>query len=82
MSARMIEYGDADVMVCGGSESSVTPLAVGGFASEAGPDQPVRVLVCTSLHADRAEEGYRKLGLKRELDLRPVLYKDVRSDTP
>jgi 3-oxoacyl-[acyl-carrier-protein] synthase II len=33
MSARMIEYGDADVMVCGGSESSVTPLAVGGFAS-------------------------------------------------
>lgn len=56
--------------------------AVGGFASEAGPDQPVRVLVCTSLHADRAEEGYRKLGLKRELDLRPVLYKDVRSDTP
>lgn len=32
-SARMIEYGDADVMVCGGAESSVTPLAVGGFAS-------------------------------------------------
>ena len=55
---------------------------VGGFASEAGPDQPVRVLICTSLHADRAEEGYRKLGLTRELDLRPVLYKDVRSDTP
>ncbi len=33
MSARMIEYGDADVMVCGGAESTVTPLAVGGFAS-------------------------------------------------
>jgi len=29
----MIEYGDADVMVCGGAESTVTPLAVGGFAS-------------------------------------------------
>ena len=27
---RLIEYGDADVMVCGGAE---TPLAVGGFAS-------------------------------------------------
>ena len=50
---------------------------VGGFASEAGPNQPVRVLICTSLHADRSEEGYRKLGLTRELDLRPVLYKDV-----
>ncbi len=30
---RLIEYGDADVMVCGGAESTVTPLAVGGFAS-------------------------------------------------
>ena len=33
MSARMIEYGDAEVMVCGGAEATVTPLAVGGFAS-------------------------------------------------
>ncbi len=33
MSARMIEYGDADVMVCGGAESTVTHLAIGGFAS-------------------------------------------------
>ncbi len=33
LAARMIEYGDADAMVCGGAESSVTPLAIGGFAS-------------------------------------------------
>lgn len=33
MSARMIEYGDADVMICGGAESTVTELAIGGFAS-------------------------------------------------
>ena len=33
ISARMIEYGDADAMVCGGAEATTTPLAVGGFGS-------------------------------------------------
>jgi 3-oxoacyl-[acyl-carrier-protein] synthase II len=32
-SFRMIQYGDADAMICGGAESTVTPLAIGGFAS-------------------------------------------------
>jgi len=32
-AGRMIEYGDADVMIAGGSEATVSPLGVGGFAS-------------------------------------------------
>jgi 3-oxoacyl-[acyl-carrier-protein] synthase II len=33
ISARMIEYGDADVMICGGAEATVSPLGIGGFAA-------------------------------------------------
>jgi 3-oxoacyl-[acyl-carrier-protein] synthase II len=33
LSARMIEYGDCDVMIAGGAESTVSPLGVGGFAA-------------------------------------------------
>lgn len=32
-ASRMIEYGDADVVVAGGSEATVSPLGVGGFAA-------------------------------------------------
>ena len=32
-AGRMIEYGDADVVIAGGSEATVSPLGIGGFAA-------------------------------------------------
>ena len=32
-SYRMIERGDADAMICGGTEAAVTPMGIGGFAA-------------------------------------------------
>ncbi len=32
-SARLIEYGDVDVMVCGGAEGSICEVGIGGFAA-------------------------------------------------
>ncbi len=32
-ASRIIEYGDADVMIAGGAEATVSPLGIGGFCS-------------------------------------------------
>ena len=45
-SFRIIARGEADVMICGGSEAAITPMSVGGFASmralSARNDEPQR----------------------------------------
>ena len=32
-AARLIEYGDADIMIAGGAEATVSPLGIGGFCA-------------------------------------------------
>jgi len=57
-SVRMIMHGDADVMIAGGAEASVTPLAVGGFAAmralSTRNDEPTRA----SRPFDRDRDGF------------------------
>lgn len=61
--------------------SEMETQIVGAYAAEASPDQPVRVLISTSKHVDKAEAAFGSLGLVRELDLRPVLFKRL-SEAP
>ncbi len=57
-SFRLIQHGDADVMICGGSEACVTPLGVGGFAAmralSTRNDEPHRA----SRPWDRGRDGF------------------------
>jgi 3-oxoacyl-[acyl-carrier-protein] synthase II len=58
MSMRTIMYGDADLMLAGGSEAAVTPMSVGGFGSmgalSSRNDDPVHA----SRPFDRTREGF------------------------
>src|SRR5258705_2037410 len=54
-SFKIIQRGDADLMICGGAESAITPMSVAGFAS-------VRALSTNNddpLHASRPVEKKR-----------------------
>ncbi len=57
-SFRLIQHGDADVMICGGSEACITPLGVGGFAAmralSTRNDEPQRA----SRPWDRERDGF------------------------
>jgi len=57
-AGRLIEYGDADVMIAGGAEASICPLGVGGFdsmkAMSTRNDDPTRA----SRPFDRDRDGF------------------------
>lgn len=53
---RMIQYGDADIMLCGGAEAPVTPLGIGAFNA-------VRAL---STHNDNPELASRPWDIDRD----------------
>lgn len=57
-AARMIEYGDADIMVAGGAESCVTPLAIGGFAAAKALSVRNDDPVAASCPWDKARDGF------------------------
>ncbi|UCE17481.1 MAG: beta-ketoacyl-ACP synthase II [Gemmatimonadota bacterium] len=55
-ACRILQRGDADVMIAGGSEAPVTPLAVGGFAS----------MKATSTRNDEPEKASRPFDAQRD----------------
>lgn len=54
---RTIQYGDADVMVAGGTESSITPVGIGGFTGLTALSTVEDVTKC-SLPFDKNRSGF------------------------
>lgn len=55
---RVIQYGDADVMICGGSEAAVTPLAIAGFCAMRAISQQNDYPSLASRPWDRDRDGF------------------------
>jgi len=57
-SFRLIERGDADVMICGGAEACVTPMGIGGFAAMRALSQRNSEPARASRPWDRERDGF------------------------
>src|ERR1019366_7589574 len=57
-SVRMIMHGDADAIIAGGAEASVTPLSVGGFAAMRAPSTRNEEPTWASLPFDKDRDGF------------------------
>ncbi len=55
---RAIQYGDADVMITGGAEATVTPMAIGGFANMGALSERNDEPETASLPFDATRDGF------------------------
>lgn len=55
---RMIQYDDADVMICGGSEAAITPMGLSGFARMSALSTRVASPETASRPFDRERDGF------------------------
>ena len=55
---RTIQYGDADIMLAGGSEATVTPMAIGGFANMKALSERNDSPATASRPFDRTRDGF------------------------
>jgi 3-oxoacyl-[acyl-carrier-protein] synthase II len=55
-SFKIIQRGDADIMICGGAEASITPMGIGGFAA----------MKALSLRNDEPERASRPFDAQRD----------------
>lgn len=57
-SFRIIERGDAEVMICGGTEAAITPMGIGGFAAMKALSTRNEQPSCASRPFDAERDGF------------------------